>query len=176
MKPLNLFFLSIVIIAVTPHSSLAQMQTFRSNNMSGQNRVSNGEEVISEKINRIMMIDGQADNQTVTFSTSSEGIEGPTNELMKRQLSKKISGQNSLGQRGTLVNTEDEDGDSISMSSNSFIMDDQFSITGTVTITEQNYDMTEMTEEEILIERREAFSSTSNTQSFSTGSGFSGKF
>ena len=69
-----------------------------------------------------------------------------------------------------------KDGDPVSMSSNKYVDDDQFSITGTVTITEQNYDMTEMVEEEILIERRDAFSSTSNTQSFSTGSGFSGKF
>ena len=161
---------------MTPHSSLAQMQTYRSNNMSGQNRVSNGGEVINEKINRVLMIDGQANNQTVTFSTSSEGIEGPANELMRRQLEKQISGENSFEQREAVDITEDEDGDPISMSSNKYVDDDQFSITGTVTITEQNYDMTEMLEEEILIERREAFSSTSNTQSFSTGSGFSGKF
>ena len=67
MKPLNLFFLSIVIVTMTPHSSFAQMQTYRSNNMSGQNRVSTGMEVINEKINRIIMIDGQANDQTVTF-------------------------------------------------------------------------------------------------------------
>ncbi len=176
MKPLNLFFLSIVTIAMAPYSSLAQMQTNRSNNMSGQNRVSNGGEVTSEKINRVMMIDGQTDSQIVTFSTSSEGIEGPTNELMRRQLEKQISGQNSLNQRAAVENTEDQDGDRISKSSNSFVIDDQFSITGTVTITEQNYDMTEMIEEETLIEVRESFSSTSNTQSFSSGSGFSGNF
>lgn len=176
MKPFKLFLLSIVTIAVAPYASSAQMQTYRSNNMSGQNRVSNGGQVITEKINRVMMMDGQQDSQIVTFSTSSEGIEGPTDELMRRQLEKQISGQNSLNQGAVVEITEDEDGDPISLSSNSFIIDDQFSITGTVTITEQNYDMTEVTEEETLIEVREAFSSTSNTQSFSSESGFSGNF
>ena len=176
MKLFKLFFLSIVTIAVAPYSSLAQMQTYRSNNMSGPTRVSNGEGRTSEKINRVTMLDGQVDNQIVNFSTSSEGIEGPANELMRRQLEKQISGKNSLNQRMALESTENEDGEPISISSSSFIIDDQFSITGTVSITEYNFDMTEMTEEEILIERREAFSSTSNTQSFSTGTGFSGAF
>ena len=35
---------------MTPNSSFAQMQIYRSNNMSGQNRVSNGEELTNEKI------------------------------------------------------------------------------------------------------------------------------
>jgi hypothetical protein len=176
MKLSSLFFISIVTIAAAPHSSLAQMQIYRSNNMSGQNRVANGEEVKSEKINRIMMLDGQKDIQTVNFSISREGSGGPTNEFMQRQIEKQLAGQNPLKQEAAVNSTEDEDGDPISISSNKYVDDDQFSITGTVTITEQNYNMTEMMEEEILIERRDAFSSTSNTQSFSTGSGFSGRF
>ena len=176
MKLSNLFFLSVVTIAAAPHSSLAQMQIYRSNNMSGQTRVTNGEEVMSEKINRIMMIDGQQDIQTVSSSISREGTGGPTNEFMQRQIEKQFAGQNPIKQEAAVDNTEDEDGDPISISSNKYVDDDQFSITGTVTITEQNFSMTEMMEEETLIERRDAFSSTSNTQSFSTGSGFSGRF
>ena len=86
MKHFNLAFLSLVIILASPLSSLAQMRMLSRDNMSGQNRVSNGREHITNKKGTIIEMDGQMDSQVVTFTMSDEGIEGPVTELMIQNL------------------------------------------------------------------------------------------
>ena len=98
MQQTRLFPLGIMLIFLTPLSSLAQMKTYSSTNMSGQNRVSNGREITTSKTNRIMEMDAQMDSQTRTFEVTGDGIEGPVNELIIQNVEQTYNGDPSSKQ------------------------------------------------------------------------------
>ena len=174
MKPFNLVFLGIVIILASPFSALAQMKMLSSTNMSGQNRVSNGREHITNKNNTIMEMDGQMDSQVVTFTISEEGVEGPVTELMIQNIEQVGSGDATSNETLNLGVTQE--GELAGMTNSQIITEDGFAMTATMTINEQNINMHQKTVEETFVELIDDFSTTSNTAAFSTGSGFSGNF
>lgn len=174
MKPFNLVFLGIVIILASPFSALAQMRMLSSTNMSGQNRVSNGRERITNKNNTIMEMDGQMDSQVVTFTISEEGVEGPVTELMIQNIEQVGSGDATSNETLNLGVTQE--GELAGMTNSQIITEDGFAMTATMTINEQNINMHQKIVEETSVELIDDFSATSNTAAFSTGSGFSGNF
>ena len=174
MKPFNLVFLGIVIILASPFSALAQMKMLSSTNMSGQNRVSNGREHITNKNNTMMEMDGQMDSQVVTFTISEEGVEGPVTELMIQNIEQVGSGDATSNETLNLGVTQE--GELAGMTNSQIITEDGFAMTATMTINEQNINMHQKTVEETFVELIDDFSTTSNTAAFSTGSGFSGNF
>ena len=174
MKSYYFLFAGMILFLANPLPSLAQMQSYQRGNMAGQNRVSNGQEIITEKINRVQEMDGQRDLQIVDFTMSSEGIEGPVSNLM-------IQGFDQLRSKGKTSKEKlnlgmTKDGDSAVMTENQVLAEDEFSATATLSITEQNIDMHQKIEEETNLELRSFFSTTANTSAFSTETGFSGKF
>ena len=174
MKHFNLAFLSLVIILASPLSSLAQMRMLSRNNMSGQNRVSNGREHITNKKGTIIEMDGQMDSQVVTFTMSDEGIEGPVTELMIQNLEQVRPGDTTSKEKLKLGITKE--GELAGMTNSEIITEDGFAMTATMTINEQNINMHQKTVEETFTETIEDFSTTSNSAAFSSGSGFSGNF
>ncbi len=174
MKPFSLAFLSLVIILASPLSAPAQMSMLSRSNMSGQNRVSNGREHITNKNDRIMEMDGQMDSQVVTFTMSDEGIEAPVTELMIQNLEQVRPGDTTSKEKLKLGITKE--GELAGMTNSEIITEDGFAMTATMTINEQNINMHQKTVEETFIETIEDFSTTSNSAAFSSGSGFSGNF
>ena len=174
MQQTRLFSLGIMLIFLTPLSSLAQMKTYSSTNMSGQNRVSNGREITTSKTNRIMEMDAQMDSQTRTFEVTGDGIEGPVNELAIQNLEQEHNGDPSLKQG--LNRRMTENGDAVGTANSEIISEDTFSITATMNILQENFEMFERKEEQVITERKSAFSATVNSSSFSTEAGFSSKF
>ena len=170
MKHFNLAFLSLVIILASPLSSLAQMRMLSRDNMSGQNRVSNGREHITNKKGTIIEMDGQMDSQVVTFTMSDEGIEGPVTELMIQNLEQVRPGDTTSKEKLKLGITKE--GELAGMTNSEIITEDGFAMTATMTINEQNINMHQKTVEESFTETIEDFSTNSN----SSGSGFSGNF
>ena len=119
-------------------------------------------------------MDSQMDNQIRTFEVSGDGIEGPVNELTMQNLEQEHNGDPSLKQSLNRVMTEDGD---IAGTANSEIMsEDTFSITATMNILQENFEMFERKKEQVITERKSAFSATVNSSSFSTEAGFSSKF
>ncbi len=177
MKSYSFFFTGMILFLAYPLPSLAQtqMQNFQRGNMAGQNRVSNGQEIITEKINRVQEMDGQRDTQIVDFTMSSEGMEGPVSNLMIQSFDQfRSEGKATSKEKLNLGMTKD--GDSAVMTEKQVLAEDDFSATATLTITEQNIDMHQKIEEETNLELRSLFSTTANTSAFSTEQGFSGKF
>ena len=175
MKSFSLAFLSLVIILASPLSAPAQkMRMLSRSNMSGQNRVSNGREHITNKNDRIMEMDGQMDSQVVTFTMSDEGIESQVTELMIQNLEQVRPGDTTSKEKLKLGITKE--GELAGMTNSEIITEDGFAMTATMTISEQNINMHQKTAEESFIETIEDFSTTSNSAAFSSGSGFSGNF
>ena len=174
MNPFSLAFLSLVIILASPLSAPAQMRMLSRSNMSGQNRVSNGREHITNKNDRIMEMDGQMDSQVVTFTMSDEGIEAPVTELMIQNLEQVRPGDTTSEEKLKLGITKE--GELAGMTNSEIITEDGFAMTATMTINEQNINMHQKTVEETFIETIDEFSTTSNSAAFSSGSGFSGNF
>lgn len=154
--------------------SSAQMQIQVSNNMSGQNRVSNGKDHTIDKINRVMVMDAQSNNQSVSFTMATEGEEGPIRELMTQSLEQLRSGEVSSIEQLNLGTTKEDE--LIRMANGAVITEEGFDISATMTISEQDFDMYQRVEEEITIDRLEGFSDVTNLETFSTGAGFSSKF
>jgi hypothetical protein len=175
MKPFNLAFLSLVIIFVSPLSSLAQMKMLSRNSMSGQNRVANGREHTTNKKGTIMEMDGQMDSQVVTFTISNEGIEGPVTGLMIQNLEQVRPGDDTTSKEKLNLGITQE-GELAGMTNSQIITEDGFVMTATMTINEQNINMHQKTEEESFIEQIEDFSTTSNSAAFSSPAGFSSNF
>ena len=174
MKLFQLFFLPAFVISIAPMPSSAQMQTQSSNNMSGQTRASNGKVHTIDKINRVMVMDGQSNNQSVTFTMATEGEEGPIRDIMTQSLEQMRSGEaSSIEQLNLGTNKE---GELIRMANSAVITEEGFSISATMTISEQDFDMYQRVEEEITFDVLEEFSSVTNSESFSTGTGFDGAF
>ena len=174
MQKIRLFSLGIMLIFLTPFSSFAEMKMSSSTNMSGQNRVSNGTDITTSKTNRIMEMDAQMNNQIRTFEVSGDGIEGPVNELMIQNIEQTYDGDPSSKQslnRGMIEND-----DTVSTANREIISEDTFSVTATINILQENLEMYELIEEQVIIERKDAFSTTSNSSAFSTGAGFSSNF
>ena len=174
MQKARLFLFGIILIFSTPLSSLANMKMSSSTNMSGQNRVSNGTDITTSKTNKIIEMDAQMDNQIRTFEISSDGIEGPVNNLMIQNLEQAYNGEPSSKQslnRGMM-----ENGDIVGTANSEIISEDTFSITATMTMQQENLEMYERIEEQVIIELKDAFSTTSNSSAFSTGAGFSSNF
>ena len=174
MQKTRLFPLSIMLVFLTPLSSLAQMKMSSSANMSGQNRVSNGTDITTSKTNRIMEMDAQMDSQTRTFEVTGDGIEGPVNELAIQNLEQEHNGDPSLKQG--LNRGMTENGDAVGTANSEIISEDTFSITATMNILQENFEMFERKKEQVITERKSAFSATVNSSSFSTEAGFSSKF
>ena len=142
--------------------------------MSGQNRVSNGTDITTSKTNRIMEMDAQMNNQIRTFEVSGDGIEGPVNALMIQNTEQTYNGDPSSKQ--SLNQGMIENDDTVSTANGEVISEDTFSVTATINILQENLEMYQRIEEQVIIERKDAFSSTSNSSSFSTGAGFSSNF
>ena len=142
--------------------------------MSGQNRVSNGREITTSKTNRIMEMDAQMDSQTRTFEVTGDGIEGPVNELIIQNVEQTYNGDPSSKQ--SLNRAMSENGDTVGTANSEIISEDTFSVTATLNILQENFEMFERIEEQVITERKDAFSATSNSSSFSTEAGFSSKF
>ena len=142
--------------------------------MSGQNRVSNGTDITTSKTNRIMEMDAQMNNQIRTFEVSGDGIEGPVNALMIQNTEQTYNGDPSSKQ--SLNQGMIENDDTVSTANGEVISEDTFSVTATINILQENLEMYQLIEEQVIIERKDAFSSTSNSSSFSTGAGFSSNF
>lgn len=174
MKSYYFLFAGLIIFLANPLPSLAQMQSFQSSNMRGQNRVSNGKEIITERINSVQEMDGQRDLQIVDSTMSSEGIEGPISGLMIQGFDQFRSKGKTSKEKLNLGMTKD--GDSTVLTEKQLFAEDEFSATVTLTITEENVDMHQKTEEETNIESRNFFSETANTSAFSTEQGFSSNF
>ena len=175
MKSYYFLFAGMILFLANPLPSLAQMQSYQRGNMAGQNRVSNGQEIITEKINRVQEMDGQRDTQIVDFTMSSEGMEGPVSNLMIQSFDQfRSEGKATSKEKLNLGMTKD--GDSAVMTENQVLAEDEFSATATLSITEQNIDMHQKIEEETNLELRGFFSTTANTSAFSTEQGFSSKF
>jgi hypothetical protein len=174
MQKIRLFSLGIMLIFLTPLSSFAQMKMSSSTNMSGQNRVSNGTDITTSKTNRIMEMDAQMNNQIRTFEVSDDGIKGPVNELAIQNIEQTYNGDPSSKQslnRGMIEND-----DTVSTANGEIISEDTFSVTATINILQENLEMYEQIVEQVITERKDAFSATSNSSSFSTGAGFSSNF
>ena len=174
MQKIRLFSLGIMLIFLTPFSSFAEMKMSSSTNMSGQNRVSNGTDITTSKTNRIMEMDAQMNNQIRTFEVSGDGIEGPVNALMIQNTEQTYNGDPSSKQ--SLNQGMIENDDTVSTANGEVISEDTFSVTATINILQENLEMYQLIEEQVIIERKDAFSSTSNSSSFSTGAGFSSNF
>jgi hypothetical protein len=174
MQKIRLFSLGIMLIFLTPLSSFAEMKMSSSTNMSGQNRVSNGTDITTSKTNRIMEMDAQMNNQIRTFEVSDDGIKGPVNELAIQNIEQTYNGDPSSKQslnRGMIEND-----DTVSTANGEIISEDTFSVTATINILQENLEMYEQIVEQVITERKDAFSATSNSSSFSTGAGFSSNF
>ena len=174
MHKTRLFPLGIMLIFLTPLSSLAQMKMYSGTNMSGQNRVSNGTDITTSKTNTIIEMDSQMDNQIRTFEVTGDGIEGPVNELAIQNLEQEHNGDPSLKQG--LNRGMTENGDAVGTANSEIISEDTFSITATMNILQENFEMFERKKEQVITERKSAFSATVNSSSFSTEAGFSSKF
>ncbi len=174
MKSYYFVFVGMILFLADPLPSLAQMQILQRGNMSGQNRVSNGKEVITERINRVQEMDGQRDLQIVDLTMSGEGIEGPISGLMIQNFDQLRSKEKTS--KGKLNLGMTQDGEAAVMTEQQILAEDEFSATATLSITEQNINMHQIIEEEINIELRNLFSTTTNSSAFSSEQGFSSKF
>ena len=176
MKSYYFVVVGMILFLADPLPSLAQtqMQSYQRGNMSGQNRVSNGKEVINEKINRVQEMDGQRDLQIVDLTMSSEGIEGPISGLMIQSFDQLRSKEKNS--KGKLNLGLTKDGEAVVMTEQQILAEDEFSATATLSITERNVDMHQIIEEETTMELRHFFSTTANSSAFSSEQGFSGNF
>ena len=121
-----------------------------------------------------MEMDAQMDSQTRTFEVTGDGIEGPVNELIIQNVEQTYNGDPSSKQ--SLNRAMSENGDTVGTANSEIISEDTFSVTATLNILQENFEMFERIEEQVITERKSAFSATVNSSSFSTEAGFSSKF
>ena len=176
MKFCKLLSLGCLLILGTPLASFAQMKTaaFSQSSDSEVFKVSTGTEKINQSILKTSTMDGTMSVQTMSMTMSGQGMEGAVGDLIMQNFEQMSSGKTAtMDQLNMAVSSENALN---GMLNSEIIVDENFSMTTSMTMNEQDALMLQKTEEKTDIERIDNFSTETKTDAFQTETGFVSAF
>ena len=176
MKFCKLFSLGCLLILGTPLASFAQMKTaaFSQGSDSEVFKVSTGTEKINQSIVKTSTMDGTMSVQTMSMTMSGQGIEGAVGDLIMQNFEQMSSGKTAtMDQLNMAVSNENA---LQGILNSEIIVDENFSMTTSMTMNEQDALMLQKTEEKTDVERVENFTTETRSNAFQSETGFVSAF
>ncbi len=176
MKFSKLLSIGCLLILGTPLTSFAQLKTsaFSQSSDSEVFKVSSGTEIIKQSIIKNTTMDGNMSVQTMSMTMSGQGIEGAVGDVIMQNMEQMSSGETAtMDQLNMAVTSENA---LAGMLNNEIVADENFSLTTSMTMNQQDALMLQNTEEKTEVERVDNFTTVTTTDAFSTESGFVSAF
>ena len=176
MNSLKLISIGFLVVLVTPLSSVAQVRNsaFATSTNSETNKVSNATEKINQSINKFTIMDGTMSTQTMSLTMSGQGVEGRINDVVMQNFGQMNTENSAIMDDLKIGLTSENEIEAIVKSD--LNVQDAFSMTMTMTTNEQDAIMYEETTELTKTELIDNYTSTTDSETFSSETGFISTF
>ena len=176
MNSLKLISIGLLVVLGTPLSSVAQVKNsaFANSSNSETTKFSNAKETINQTINKFTIMDGNMSTQTMSLTMSGQGIEGNINDIVMQNFGQ-MNSENSAVMDSLAIDLTSENEIEAIVKSDMNVQDD-FSMTMSLTMNEQDALMFAETTELTEIELIDNYTSITNTTSFSSEAGVFNSF
>lgn len=176
MNSLKLISIGLLVVLGTPLSSVAQVKNsaFANSSNSETTKFSKAKETINQTINKFTIVDGNMSTQTVSLTMSGQGIEGNINDIVMQNFGQ-MNSENSAVMDSLAIDLTSENEIEAMVKSDMNVQDD-FSMTMSLTMNEQDALMFAETTELTEIELIDNYTSITNTTSFASEAGVFNSF
>lgn len=176
MNSLKLISIGLLVVLGTPLSSVAQVKNsaFANSSNSETTKFSKAKETINQTINKFTIVDGNMSTQTVSLTMSGQGIEGNINDIVMQNFGQ-MNSENSAVMDSLAIDLTSENEIEAMVKSDMNVKDD-FSMTMSLTMNEQDALMFAETTELTEIELIDNYTSITNTTSFASEAGVFNSF